>query len=110
MCVLVSGSGVYHLKGGDVQMSTDDPTKKIPDEDKAIDTKPTLETILERINQVDEKGDKRFEHTEKRSDQMELRLNRMDSRMDRMESLLLDMRADIRDLRDMVKELLPQLK
>ncbi|HEY7543448.1 MAG TPA: hypothetical protein VID27_01120, partial [Blastocatellia bacterium] len=86
MRVLVSGSGFYDLKGGN-QMS-DDPTKKLPDDDKPMDTKPTLETVLERINQVDEKG-------EKRADQMELRLNRMDSRMDRMESVLLEIRADL---------------
>ncbi|MEW6210162.1 MAG: hypothetical protein AB1631_17480 [Acidobacteriota bacterium] len=108
MRVLVSGSGFYHLTGGD-QMS-DDPTEKIPDEDKPLDTKLALEAILERIKQVDEKGDKRFEHTEKRFDQMELRLKRMDSRMDRMESILLEIRADVRDMRDLVKELLLQVK
>ncbi len=84
-------------------MSNDDPTKKLPAEDKVPDTKPTLETVLERINQVDEKG-------EKRADQMELRLNRMDSRMDRMESILLEIRADVRDMRDLVKELSLQVK
>ena len=67
------------------------------DEDitKGLDTKPGVTAILERINALDEKWDRRFQVIE--------------SRLDRVESMALEMRADLRDLRAALKEHLPAL-
>ena len=67
------------------------------DEDttKSLDTQPGVTAILERINALDEKWDRRFQIIE--------------SRLDRVESMTLEMRADLRDLRATLKEHLPAL-
>lgn len=84
-------------------MSSDDLTKDLPGDDGKMDTKPTIETVLERINALAVAIEKRFES-------VELRLNRIDSRMDRLENMVLELRADSRDLRDQLKEHFPALK
>ena len=80
----------------------DEPTQELSDEKQYI-TKPGVTAILERIDALDKKWDKRFSVIEDR-------LNRMDSRLDRIEAMSLEARADLRDLRDALKEHLPQLR
>ena len=74
-------------------------------------TKPTLETILERINaqgdvmragfagvngRLDSVG-MRLDRVEIRLDQVDTRLDRVESRLDRVHSMVLDLRADFKD-------------
>ena len=70
-------------------------------------TKPTIETVLERMGEMEERTNQRMEG-------LELRL---DSRLDRIESVvnitrgeMLDLRADFRDLRVQLKEHFPALR
>lgn|GEM_PF-1609462 len=81
-------------------------------------TKPTLETILERINaqgdvmragfagvngRLDSVGMRldrveiRLDRVEIRLDQVDTRLDRVESRLDRVHSMVLDLRADFKD-------------
>jgi hypothetical protein len=55
-------------------------------------TKPTIETVLERINALGERVDAGFAAVEER-------LERMDIRLDRAESIALSTRADVQELR-----------
>ena len=103
-------------------------------------TKPTIETVLERMagmeehtnqrmNGMEERINQRMEGMEERINQrmggMEERINqrttgmelRLDSRLDRIESVanmtrseMLDMRADFRDLTVKLKEHFPVLR
>ena len=85
-------------------------------------TKPTIETILERMaasderfeqrfDQLEKKTDERFERFEKRTDE---RFDKLEKEFDRLIIVTSSTRADIselrlgfRELRDQVKELLP---
>ena len=66
-------------------------------------TKPTLETILERINALDAKFEKRIDALdakfEKRFDALEQRLESVESLVDRVASTAYDTRAEVRELR-----------
>lgn len=69
-------------------------------------TKPTLETVLERINALGERMDagfaaveERFVQVEERFVQVEGQIERMDIRLDRAESIALATRADVQELR-----------
>ena len=76
-------------------VSTTIATMSDEDTTKSLDTQPGVTAILERINALDEKWDRRFQIIE--------------SRLDRVESMTLEMRADLRDLRATLKEHLPAL-
>ena len=92
-------------------------------------TKPTIETILERMGAMEERINQRMEAMEERTNQrmgaMEERINqridglelRLDSRLDRLESVasrtrseMLELRADFRDWRVQLKEQFPALR
>ena len=67
--------------------------------DSEMTTKPTLDTILERINAQGEAMRVGFVSVGQRLDRIEIRLDRVESRLDRVESMVLDVRADVRELR-----------
>ena len=85
-------------------------------------TKPTIETVLERISafenrfvsrfeQFEKQVDERFEHFEK---QVAERFDRIDNEIDRVASVahstkaeMLTLRADFRELRTQLREVLP---
>jgi len=60
--------------------------------DSEMTTKPTLDTILERINAQGEAMRAGFAAIAQRLERIEIRL-------DRVESMVLDVRADVRELR-----------
>jgi hypothetical protein len=74
-------------------MSDNDPTKDIAEK---YETKPTLETILERINALDVKMDRRF-------DALESRLEAVETLVDRVSSVIYETRADVRELKGALK-------
>ena len=80
-------------------------------------TKPTIETVLERMAAIEERSNQRMDAMEERLnqriDKLELRL---DSRFDRVESVangtrseMLELLADFRDWRVQLKEHFPAL-
>ncbi len=81
-------------------------------------TKPTIETVLERMGAMEERINQRMdgmgERISQRIDGLEQRL---DSRLDRVESVanmtrseMLELRADFRDWRVQLKEHIPTLR
>ena len=84
----------------------------MPMDNSELTTKPTLETILERINAQGEvmragfgsiekrfqSMEKRFESIEKRFQSMDDRLEQVEIRLDRVQGMVLDLRADVREL------------
>jgi predicted nucleic acid-binding Zn-ribbon protein len=87
-------------------------------------TKPTIETVLERMDAMEERISQRMDATNLRMDAMEERLSqridkleqRLDSRLDRIESVasgtrseMLELRADFRDWRVQLREHIPTL-
>ena len=69
-----------------------------------LTTKPTLETILERINvqgEIMRAGfatiEKRLEPVEKRLEQIEICLDTVEIRLDRVQSMVLEVRADVKE-------------
>jgi hypothetical protein len=71
--------------------------ERTQDINQKYDTKPTLETILERLNALGEQMQAGF-------NLMEQRLERIEIRLDRVESMALETRADFREFRAHVKE------
>jgi archaellum component FlaC len=70
-----------------------------------LTTKPTLGTILERINaqgEVMRAGfgsiEKRFQSMEKRIESIDYRLEQVEIRLDRVQGMVLEVRADVREL------------
>jgi hypothetical protein len=98
---------------------SDDQTLRLHDD---AATKPTLETVLERINdfrnstesgiadlrtsmeQRFEAVDNRFGRIENRLETIEDRLETMDARMDRIEVETLTLKADFRDFRRDIRD------
>jgi 2'-5' RNA ligase len=85
-------------------MSTDDAA-----------TKPTIETVLERINMLGESLHGELKGVNTRLSKMEQQLKEFDITLDRIESHtnktrseFLELRADFREWRNQLKELLPQ--
>jgi len=85
-------------------------------------TKPTIETVLERISAFENRFVSRFEHFEKKVDerfehfekQVAERFDRIDNEIDRVASVaystkaeMLTLRADFRELRTQLRETLP---
>jgi archaellum component FlaC len=73
-------------------------------------TRPTIETVLERINALGERMDEgfaavgtRLDKMEGRLDQMDEHLEQMDTRLDRTQSIVHEMRADFREFRGQFK-------
>ena len=73
-------------------------------------TRPTIETVLERINALGERMDRRFTAVETTLEQMDRRfttvettLEQMDTRLDRTQALVHEMRADFREFRAQFK-------
>ncbi|HKC62392.1 MAG TPA: hypothetical protein VKB86_02085 [Pyrinomonadaceae bacterium] len=83
---------------------SEDPTKDI---EQKYDTKPTIETVLERINALDQTLNVRID---KLQDQVNIRLNRIESEVKKTHSEFYDLRADFRELRSALIEHIPALK
>jgi archaellum component FlaC len=73
-------------------------------------TRPTIETVLERINALGESMNEGFAavHTrlnqmDGRLDRMDERLEQMDTRLDRTQAIVHEMRADFREFRAQFK-------
>ena len=74
-------------------------------------TKPTIETVLERISAFENRFVSRFEQFER---QVAERFDRIDNEIDRVASVahstkaeMLTLRADFRELRTQLREVLP---
>jgi hypothetical protein len=67
-------------------------------------TRPTFDTILERLNDLGERMDKGFAAIEMRLDRMDERLDQMDTRLDRTQAMVHDLRADFREFRSQFKQ------
>jgi predicted nuclease with TOPRIM domain len=83
---------------------SEDPTKDI---EQKYDTKPTIETVLERINALDQTLNARMD---KLQDQVNIRLDRIESEVKKTHSEFYDLRADFRELRSALIEHIPALK
>jgi exoribonuclease R len=75
------------------RMSENDPTKVIG---AKYDTEPTIETILERMNAMEER--------------LSTRLDRIETLLDRVASTTFETRADLRDLKKELREHFPFVK
>lgn len=69
-------------------------------------TKPTIETVLERINGLEQRISERIDALEERLDS---RLDRIESVANMTRSEMLDLRADFRDWRKQLREKIPTL-
>jgi hypothetical protein len=67
-------------------------------------TRPTIETVLERINALGERMNEGFAAVWTRLDKMDERLDQMDTRLDRTQAMVHEMRADFRDFRAQFKQ------
>jgi len=90
-----------------------------------MSTKPTIETVLERINQFDKRSESRFDQLETRFDRLEARFDQLDAEItarfeqvyieiDRVASVahttkgeMLGLRVEFRELRTQLREMLP---
>ncbi len=93
-------------------------------DDEDIVTKPTIETVLDRISALGQSLqdfrdhfeqrmdglEKRMESFEKRGIDVEYRLDRIESRVDRTVSMIMESRADMRDLYLQLKARIPEPK
>ena len=70
-------------------------------EDKT--TRPTIETVLERIDALGERMSEGFTAVHTRLNQMDERLEQMDTRLDRTQAMVHEMRADFREFRAQFK-------
>jgi RNA binding exosome subunit len=77
------------------------------------DTKPTLETILERLDNLRQEMNRRFDEHDKRFDEQKKILFDFDVRLDRIEGVatmtrsdLVNLRADFREFRQKVEEVM----
>ena len=103
-----------------------------------MNTQPTIETVLDRINQMSTLFDKRFSEIDKRFDQIDNRFDQTDQRMarieqdvadikksvtalekhsrrvnirlDKIESIALLAKSEVRELHDQLIERIPDLK
>lgn len=78
-------------------MSMDDPTTKLPDEEK-YDTKPGITAVLERINALGEQLNKRI-------DDLRADIHRLDRKIELYHEDLTNYRIKQRDLEDRVDKL-----
>ena len=75
------------------------------------DTKPTLETVLERIDNLRQEMNRRFDEHDKRFDEQKKILSDFDVRIDRIDGVVsitrsdvVNMRADFREFKQKVEE------
>ena len=66
-------------------------------------TRPTIETVLERINALGERMSEGFAAVQTRLDQMDTRLELMDTRLDRTQAMVPEMRVHFREFRAQFK-------
>lgn len=83
---------------------SEDPTK---DMSQKYDTKPTIETVLERINALEAGVNNRLD---KMQEQLSIRLDRIESEVKQTHSELYSLRADFTELKSSINEHLPSLK
>lgn len=69
-----------------------------------LTTRPTLDTVLERVNALGEDVRQGFTTITARLDRMDERLDNMDTRLDRTQAMVHEMRADFRELRGQFKQ------
>jgi archaellum component FlaC len=76
-----------------------------------VDTKPTLETVLERIDNLRQEMNRRFDEHDRRFDEQKKTLADFDVRIDRIDgavsmtrSDMVNLRADFREFRQKVEE------
>ncbi|HEY7912155.1 MAG TPA: hypothetical protein VIG62_09620 [Blastocatellia bacterium] len=103
-----------------------------------MNTQPTIETVLDRINQLSTNVEKRFDQIDKRFDQVDKRFDqtdqrianieqdvaeikksiavlerhskRVDIRLDKIEGIALLAKSEVRELHDQMVERIPDLK
>lgn len=73
-------------------------------------TKPTMQTILERIDAQTEEMRKGFATVEKLFDKVAVRLDRIESEVKLTHSEFYELRADFRELHGTLKEHFPAIK
>jgi predicted nucleic acid-binding Zn-ribbon protein len=83
---------------------SEDPTK---DMSQKYDTKPTIETVLERISALEGGVNNRLD---KMQEQLGIRLDRIESEVKQTHSELYSLRADFTELKSAINEHLPSLK
>ena len=66
-------------------------------------TRPTIETVLERIDALGERMNDGFAAVHTRLNQMDTQLEQMDTRLDRTQAMVHEMRADFREFRAQFK-------
>ena len=69
-----------------------------------LTTKPTLDTILERINAQGDVMRAGFQTIDQRLEKIEIRLDTVELRLDRVHSMVLEVRADVREFRSTFKQ------
>jgi uncharacterized coiled-coil DUF342 family protein len=90
---------------------SDEPTKNI---EEKYDTKPTIETVLERINALGEElrsemhagfaqVEKRFDEADARFDGLDRRLTLVEDKISVLNEDVLELRADVRGLKSSLK-------
>lgn len=67
-------------------------------------TRPTIETVLERINALGQLMNEGFAAVHTRLNRMDERLDQMDTRLDRTQAMVHELRADFREFRARFKE------
>ena len=80
------------------------------DIEQKYDTKPTIETVLERIDDFRSAMEKRLDGLDRRIDGFDVRLDRIESEVKKTHSEFYDLRADFRELRSALIEHIPALK
>jgi DNA anti-recombination protein RmuC len=77
-------------------------------------TKPTIETVLERISALEKKMDERFDKVDERFNKVGGRFDSVDNEIDCVAIIfhstnaeMLTLRADFREMRAQLKEVLP---
>lgn len=71
------------------------------------DTKPTIETVLERLNALGAQFNARVDELE---EHLAIRLDRIETQVDRVASAAYETRADVRELKGQLKEHFPFVK
>lgn len=61
-----------------------------------LDTKPTIETVLERINELGARLETRLDGLEARAGGVETRIGGLETRLDDLNTAINDMRAEMR--------------
>ena len=81
---------------------------------KDITTKPTIETVLERIDNFSNRVDERFQRVDERFQRMDERMEELEKEMHRIASLahktreeMVAFRIDFKELRAQVTKVLP---